>query len=298
MARQTDTLDRLGPGSCVAIIRLRSLGDCVLCTPALALLKAARPDLRIGVVVESRFAQIFEGHPAVDEVIAPEIRALRAFGPDLCVNLHGGSRSARLTALSGARYRAGFHIFKPSLIYNVAIPTAQTVLGIERRVHTAEHMAAAVFYLGVPVGEIPRACVPFTDVKRGQPYAVIHPVAALPEKTWPAERFVDIAGHLNVQPVFIGAAGDDLTAFQQWPVVAGASLREIAGLMRGASLFIGNDSGPAHMAAAFGVPQVVLFGPSDAEIWSPWKTASRVLQAEPIAGISVKSVGEAVEELR
>ena len=298
MARQSDTLDRLPSGSRIAIIRLRSLGDCILCTPALSLLKASRPDLRIGVVVESRFAGIFEGHPAVDEVINPEVRALRGFAPDVCLNLHGGSRSARLTALSGAGYRGGFDIFKPSMIYNVAIPTAQTVLGVERRVHTVEHMAAAVFYLGVPITEIPRAYVPFAEVKRERPYAVIHPVAALAEKTWPAERFAEVAAQLYLEPVFIGAAGDDLSGFAKWPVLAGAPLREIAGLMRGASLFIGNDSGPAHLAAAFGVPQVVLFGPSDAEIWSPWKTASRVLKAEPISNIPVESVMDAVRGLR
>ena len=52
MSTQTDTIDRLGHGSRVAVIRLRSLGDCVLSTPAIHLLKQARPDLEIGVVVE------------------------------------------------------------------------------------------------------------------------------------------------------------------------------------------------------------------------------------------------------
>ena len=65
MATQTDTLARLDPGSHVAIIRLRSLGDCVLSTPAIHLLKQARPDLKIAVVVEPRFAEVFEGNPDV-----------------------------------------------------------------------------------------------------------------------------------------------------------------------------------------------------------------------------------------
>ena len=50
------------------MIRLRSLGDCVLTTPALALLKAHRPDLRIQIVVEPRFAAVFEGSSDVDEI--------------------------------------------------------------------------------------------------------------------------------------------------------------------------------------------------------------------------------------
>ena len=68
--------------------------------------------------------------------------------------------------------------------------------------------------------------------------------------------------------------------------------------MRGAAFFAGNDSGPAHVAAAFGVPQVVLFGPSDSEIWAPWKTPAEVLKAEgPICGISVDRVMEAADRL-
>ena len=58
-------LERLAPGSRVSVIRLRSLGDCVLTTPALAILKAARPDLRLSIVVEPRFAAIFAGNPDV-----------------------------------------------------------------------------------------------------------------------------------------------------------------------------------------------------------------------------------------
>src|SRR6185437_14705481 len=58
--------------------------------------------------------------------------------------------------------------------------------------------------------------------------------------------------------------------------VSAAPLGEIAKLMRDASFFAGNDSGPAHVAAAFGVPQVVFFGPSDSEVWAPWRTPVEV----------------------
>ena len=53
------TLDTIAPGARVAVIRIRSLGDCVLTTPALALLHAYRPDLSLGVVVEDRFREVF-----------------------------------------------------------------------------------------------------------------------------------------------------------------------------------------------------------------------------------------------
>jgi ADP-heptose:LPS heptosyltransferase len=296
VAKQTDIIDRLAPGSRVAVIRLRSLGDCILCTPALRLLRNYRPDLHISVPVEDRFAAVFD-HP-----LPPTARALRDFAPHLCLNLHGGTRSARLTLLSGATFRAGFDIFRPSWIYNTFLPTAQETLGVARRVHTAEHAASAMFYLGVPIGEIPRAEV-FAPEGRSERapegrYAVIHPLASTPEKTWPAKSFLDLAAALDFEPVFIGGPGEDLSPFQNWRTVSGAPLPELARLMRDASLFIGNDSGPAHLAAAFALPSVVLFGPSDAEIWAPWRTRAAVLRAEgPIGSISVQSAVRAVERI-
>jgi ADP-heptose:LPS heptosyltransferase len=211
-----------------------------------------------------------------------------------------------LTLLSGANVRAGFDIFKPSFIYNTPIPTAQEILGVTRRVHTAEHMAAAMFYLGVERTWIPRARVPAPAGRSPHApsgsYAVIHPLAATPEKTWPAESFREVAGFLesamHLQPLFIGGPGEDLSAFQRWTTVAGAPLSEVAQLMRDASVFIGNDSGPAHVAAAFGLPMVVLFGPSDAEIWSPWRTVGKVLKAAgPISTIAVSDAIRAVERV-
>jgi len=101
-------LDRTPRGARVAVIRLRSLGDCILTTPALAILRQSRPDLAIAVVVEDRFRQVFEGNPDVDELLSPSVRELRTWRPRLCLNLHGGNRSTLLTALSGAGIRAGF----------------------------------------------------------------------------------------------------------------------------------------------------------------------------------------------
>ena len=300
MSLQTDSLSRLALNSRVAVIRLRSLGDCVLSTPAIHLLKTFRPDLKIGVVVEDRFTGVYENNSGIAEILPPSVAALRSFAPKLCVNLHGGTRSARLTVLSGAQTRAGFEIFRPAWAYNLRIPTAQQILGITRRVHTAEHMASAFFYLGVPISEIPRASLyPGPARSRFAPqgrYAVIHPFAAKPEKTWPAASFVKLAESLDLEPVFVGASTDDFLPFDRWKNARGASLPELAQLMRDAALFIGNDSGPAHIAAAFGLPSVVLFGPSDARIWSPWRTPSQVLQSEPIEAISVDMVLKAVTQ--
>lgn len=300
-------LQELPESAAVAIVRLRSLGDCVLTTPALAILKQARPDLRIGVVVEERFADIFVPSPDVDAVLEPSVAAVRRFSPALCLNLHGGTRSIALTTASGARWRAGFAHFRAPAACNVRIPTAQEILGVDRKVHTAEHLASAIFHLGAPHGPIPRArlfnaAAVACRLKPRRPYAVIHAVAATPEKTWPADRFLAVAKHLSseYEPVFIGGPGDDLAPFAEFQILRGAPLQETKALLAAASLFIGNDSGPAHMAAAFGVPVVVLFGPSDPVIWAPWQVEARPLAGTngDIGTILTAQVLEALDSLR
>jgi len=294
-------LERLPEGARVAVIRLRSLGDCVLTTPALRILRQSRPDLKIAVVVEAPFRPVFEGNPDVDELLPPHLAALRRWRPRLCINFHGGTRSTVLAALSGARFRAGFAHFRGSFIYNVRIPTAQQILGLRRKVHTAEHLASAIFYLGAPRREIPRARLFAECLAPSRPYAVLHPLASASDKTWPAGNFLTVAERLpsqcGLEPVFISGAGEDLSAFSSFRTVAGAPLRHVKSLLASAGLFIGNDSGPAHMAAALGVPAVVLFGASDRVIWAPWKAVSEVLAAPRIDEIPPAAVMDALERL-
>jgi ADP-heptose:LPS heptosyltransferase len=276
-------LDQLPRGARVAVIRLRSLGDCVLTTPALDILKRARPDLKLAVMVEDRFRAVFEGNPSLDAILGPSLPVLRAWSPRLCLNLHGGPRSAWMTAASGARFRAGFGHFRHRFAYNLRISRAQQILDVRRKVHTAEHLASAMFWLGAPRTEVPRARLYTVNPPEPPetPRAVIHAVAATPEKTWSAAGFTAVAAHLRdrgMEPVFIGSPDDDLTPFRAFRVQK-SSLTHLKSLLASASLFVGNDSGPAHMAAAFGLPVVVIFGPSDPEIWGPWRTDSEVLRA-------------------
>src|SRR5581483_4200047 len=258
-------LEQLPGASRVAVIRLRSLGDCVLTTPALSLLKRTRPDLNIGVVVEPRFSAVFENNPTVAGLLSPSWQAVRKWKPRLCVNLHGGTRSQIMTALSGAQWRAGFSHHSTTLAYNVKIPRAQRILGVQRRVHTAEHLASAFFALGVPLVAVPRAELFASEMPIAERHAVLHPFASTPEKTWPAERFAEVARYLqlwNIRPIFRAGPEDDATPFAGHTVLRG-SLEQVKGVLANAALFVGNDSGPAHMAAAFGVPSVVLFSTSD-----------------------------------
>jgi len=262
------------------------------------------------VMAEPPFEAVYRGNPAVHAILPPSGRAAFMCRPHLTLNLHGGTRSIKITAASFARHRAGFAHFRAPLLYNLRIPRAQEILHVDRKVHTAEHLASAMFFLGVPAGEIPRAkLVPSgpSPVPLEPRPAAIHAVAAAPEKTWPADHFLAIAGHLaesGLSPVFVGGPDDDLAPFRAHRTLQ-ASLSDLKNLLASASLFVGNDSGPAHMAAAFGLPSVVLFGASDPEIWGPWRTSGEAVTApggiggaRAIGDISVAQVIGALQRLR
>jgi ADP-heptose:LPS heptosyltransferase len=314
-------LPDLPSGSRVLIIRLRSIGDIILLTPALKLLKTWRPDLRFSVMVESRFRDLLQGNPAVEEILIPEegsgagkllsrlavIRRLRGQRFSLCVNLHGGPTSRLFTRWSAASWRVGFAHYRGSSLYNILVPDARTILN-KPSLHTAEHQAAAFFHLGLPQTEIPRAQIfsgaehaAWWEAQRtrmgiasGQPYAIIHPTAAYKTKEWAPEGFAQVGEYLEsregVAVVYSCGPGEDpvLDAVEKAagaPLrrLQGASLAQFAAALAGARLFVGNDSGPAHMAAALARHVVVIFGSSSSPIWGPWppQTAapgSRVVQ--------------------
>ena len=273
------------------MIRLRSLGDCVLTTPALALLKAHRPDLQISMIVEPRFAPLFQGNPDIAEIRDSACPA------DLALNFHGGTRSMWLTLSTRAKLRAGFGHHRYSFIYSHKIPRAQQIFGLEKPVHTAEHLASAMFWLGVPQSPIPRARLYADPPPESPPNAVLHPFASAPEKTWAPERFLHVAHKLHgLEPVFLAGPGDDISPFAGFQIWNNQPLARVKSLMARAALFIGNDSGPAHLAAAFGVPTVVLFGASDPAAWSPWRTESQVLSG--LANVTVEDVLQAIDSVK
>lgn len=301
-------LPNLPRGSRVLLIRLRSLGDIVLLTPSLRLLKEWRPDLRVSVAIEARFCDSLRGNPHVDEVFPLSggkgwqrtkeqiyaVREMRRRKFALAVNLHGGPASAFLLRFSGARWKAGFGHFRNRRLYDFLIPDARVILNQEI-IHTAEHHASAFFWMGLPRRPIPSAELWVSEAARqawqsealrlgiepGQGYALIHPPALYPTKQWPAARFAEIGSHIEevagLATLFSCGPGesgvlDDVERAVGRPIrrMEGPRLDQFMAAVAGCRLFIGNDSGPAHMAAALRRPLVVIFGSSNSKVWRPW----------------------------
>jgi ADP-heptose:LPS heptosyltransferase len=122
-------------------------------------------------------------------------------------------------------------------------------------------------------------------------YALFHPAAAFATKTWAVENFARTAEFLsrkNIKTVAIAAGNETsllerLVAESSVPIItfSDLSLPEITALASKARLFVGNDSGIAHIAAAVGTPSVVIFGSSNRDHWRPWTDAPNEIVYEP-----------------
>ncbi|HXW18308.1 MAG TPA: glycosyltransferase family 9 protein [Candidatus Acidoferrales bacterium] len=300
-------LPGLPPDAEILVIRLRSLGDVVLLTPALAALHTWRRDLRISVLVEQAWVPVLEGNPAVAEIliagsfVPTAARLYRKHFP-VVFNQHGGPSSALLTAASAADIRVCWRGRQFDFLYNVLAPDAAEYYGT-LQVHTVEQRMAQFYWTGLPRAPIPRAQL-FAQpdaiasvakklqergVSSGQMYAVLQPGARFYTKQWPIERFVSISRWLRetygVEPI-VSLGPDELEIANEARgqfgesalVLASLDLRELIALIAGARLFVGNDAGPAHLAAAAGTPSVVIFGSSSSVHWRPWQAPHRVVQ--------------------
>lgn len=112
---------------------------------------------------------------------------------------------------------------------------------------------------------------------------MIHPAAAFATKQWATENFARVAEFLTERgyaPVAIAAPNESeviktLLGAASVPIVSlDLSLPEVAALAARSRIFVGNDSGIAHIAAAVGTPSVVIFGSSNIAHWHPWNKAA------------------------
>lgn len=291
----------------VLLIRLRSIGDTVLSTPSLFALKRFVPHAEIDILVEDWVAPVLDQHPYVDKVMvldrrggfsarARVARQIRATGYDVVYNLHGGTTATFLTRATGARHRVGYKTYQYAQLHNHQAPPSSLLWG-EPKTHSVEQQLALLGWTGVPVSDRPRTHLAVTataaasvarqlaaaGLNNERPLALIHPAAAFATKQWATENFARVAEFVTERgfaPVAIASPKEQetiktlLDAASVSIASLDLSLPEVAALAARAQIFIGNDSGIAHIAAAVGTPSVVIFGSSNIAHWSPWNKAA------------------------
>ena len=288
----------------VLLVRLRSIGDSVLATPSAFALKRFLPRIQVDILVEDWVAPLLDHHPHITNVLALErgglmsrmrvARELRAEKYDVVYNLHGGTTATFLTRATGARHRVGFKTYQYAQLHNHLVPSPLLLWG-QQKTHSVEQQLALLGWTGVPVTDRPRthlgvspeaaetinqrlAAVGLTDRK----IALIHPAAAFATKQWATENFARIVEYVaerGFAPVAIAAPHEqavleNLVAESSVHIETfDLSLPEVTALAARSQLFVGNDSGIAHIASAVGARCVVVFGSSNIAHWRPWNSA-------------------------
>ena len=288
----------------VLLVRLRSIGDTVLATPSLFALKRFLPNVAVDILVEDWVAPLLNNQPHVDNVIVLErggflararvARELRAANYDVVYNLHGGTTATFLTRATGARHRVGFESYQYAQLHNSRAPSPSS-LWRQQKAHSVEQQLALLGWTGVPVTDRPRTHLGISAEAReivnrllaesrlsDRKIALIHPAAAFTTKQWSVENFARVAEFLSERgfaPVAIAAPNEKellekLRAETSIEITTlDLSLPEVTALAARSQLFVGNDSGIAHIAAAVSTPVVVIFGSSNIAHWRPWNSA-------------------------
>src|ERR1043166_1279750 len=307
----------------VLIVKLRSIGDTVLSPPSLIALKRFLPNAEIDILLEDWVAPVLDGFEGVKIIPvssgAPDrmrlMMELRRRHYDIAFNLHGGTTATFFVRASGAKHRVGYAYYQYAFLYNHLLKAASDFWQQEKT-HSAEQQLALPGFVGVPVEDRPKSKLTVTDKGRTarvsewlerKNYALLHPGTAFFTKQWPVENFARTAEFLAQRGIKTVAMSskkesrvlDELKELSGVPINTfdDLSLPEITALASKATLFVGNDSGMAHIAAAVNTPSVVIFGSSNRDHWRPWTDAPHEIVYEefacqPCPGYECKEFGE------
>ena len=290
----------------ILIIKLRYIGDVLLTTSLATILSQHFNDSRITFMVNEGTDAVLRRNPRVDDILlVPRTNGIRQLKFltyvrqrrfDCVIDLTDGDRSAFITAFSGAPIRIGFnHEFRwRGKCYT------HCVEGVYGTMHMVDYHARALEPLGIyESGGDPELFLSEEDIKAasrlsdslgvsGSKLVMIHPAARYWFKAWPPERFAELGDTLmekGYKVVLVGSRQEreveesvqKNAKHKLLSLVGKTTILELGALMRQCSLFIGNDGGPMHMAAAVGCPVVALFGPSDPAVWGPRGRQTQVI---------------------
>jgi ADP-heptose:LPS heptosyltransferase len=290
----------------ILILRALQLGDMLCSVPALRALRARFPHARITLIGLSwarafvrRFSGYldgflpFPGFPGLPGQISHGrgycafVRSAIALRSDLAVQMHGdGSLTNRIVASLGARRTVGFRRKERKGVPGVdTIPWPESGPEIRRWIALAAVLGAPSRgeHLEWPVTSEDmaalRRCDGVKSLRAGR-FAVVHPGARATARRWLPERFAAVADHLSREGLDVVLTGSReempltqaVARHMTRPALDLAGRIELDGmgaLFTDARLLVSNDTGVSHMAAALGVPSVVIYGASDPDRWAP-----------------------------
>jgi ADP-heptose:LPS heptosyltransferase len=291
----------------VVLILPCCIGDVVLATAALQALRRAYPQAEIVWAVGSWSKPAVEHHDLLDGVIdtgaealpvkSPGgllrfVRQLRAGRFDLAVSLVRSPLMSLAVLLSGIPHRAGIDSAGRGFGYTVRAPVDPNVPRHEAEIYLDVARALGIDVTGcranVPVLDADREAVRAKLAEKGihSPYLVVNPAGGrnpgmvLDVKRYPPEQLAQLVSRLaeGKSIVVIGGPGDETLVAavrerlgrQAAAFVGELSFGEIAALAQGARLYVGNDTGLTHLAAAAGAKTVMILGPSDPQRYAPF----------------------------
>ena len=295
----------------ILIVRLGALGDIVHTVPAAAALRRALPEARIDWVVDARHAPFAGLVTVVDDIIElgkssvgawiDVVRRLRPRRYDVALDFQGLLKSAVLARASGARRVVGFSIWH--LREKTARPFYSDVHAQEDAEHVISKNLGLLSAIGVRSTQVEfplahrasRALDLVIEGTAGQPFALINPSAAWPNKRWPSERFGEVASFLReirgLVPYVLWGPGEAPLAQAVIDASGGAArlappttAGDLLELARKASLMVSGDTGPLHIAAAANTPIVAIFGPTDPSRNGPFAAGDLVVSRHATCG--------------
>ncbi|MBI5410611.1 MAG: lipopolysaccharide heptosyltransferase II [Nitrospirae bacterium] len=283
------------------------IGDAVMSEPALAVLRGLFPEAEVTLLVKPAIASLFQGHPDIDRILVYEDRGrhaglggkwalageLRRRQFDVAILFQNAFEAALLTFLAGIPRRHGYATDGRSLLLSdpIALPERETIG------HHVEYYLNLLKPLGGSGSQVaqPRLFLSNQEerdmgrklaeagLSESEVIVGVNPGSTYGgAKRWLPERFAETADRLardrGGPVVIVGARGEEALghaiahkmAVKPLVLSGQTSIRELMAVIKRCKLFLTNDTGPMHIAAAFGVPVVALFGPTDHRNTSPW----------------------------
>lgn len=292
----------------VLFMRLRLLGDIVFTIPAVAMFKERFPGSRVHYVVEERFREVAALIPGVDNVITVPRRRrwrdilafrrrIRELGLQTVIDFHSGPGSALLTRATGARLRVGYRTPNRNWAYHRLIDRSLPGPPL----HSVLNQARLLEALGFDAADPP----PYPPILSGSlsvssrlaplkdlyPKVVLHLGAGNCFRDWGEDHFSDLARRLAADKatiVLIGRSTEErqrAARLSRLPGVHDLSgplpVRELLALIAAATVYVGADSGPLHLASLTATPLVALYGPNSPAVSGPWRReALEVIELE------------------